>query len=122
MIRNIVFDIGNVLTDFRYKDFLKDKGFDMEMIGRIAKASVESPYWKEIDRGEWEAEALMEKFIELDPEIESQLRAAYGDIHGMVSPRDYAIPWIKTLKEKGFNIYYLSNFSYKSYVECADAL
>ena len=122
MIRNIVFDIGNVLTDFRYKDFLRDKGFDMEMIGRIAKASVESSYWKEIDRGEWEAEELMEKFIEMDPEIEPQLRAAYDDIHGMVSPRDYAIPWIKSLKEKGFNVYYLSNFSDKAHVECADAL
>ena len=122
MVRNIVFDIGNVLTDFRWKEFLMDKGFDMGMVGRIARASVESPYWKEIDRGEWDAETLMEKFISLDPEIEEELRAAYDDIHGMVAPRDYAIPWVKALKEKGYHVYYLSNFSYKAYVECADAL
>ena len=40
MIRNIIFDIGNVLTDFRWEGFLADKGFDEDMIRRIAKASV----------------------------------------------------------------------------------
>lgn len=122
MIRNIVFDIGNVLTDFRWKDFLVDKGFDGEMIRRIAKASVESPLWKEIDRGVWDREKLMEEFVKLDPEIEEELRLAYDDVHGMVAPRAYAIPWVKGLKEKGYRVYYLSNFSDKAYVECADAL
>lgn len=32
MIRNIIFDIGNVLTDYRWEGFLADKGFDAEMI------------------------------------------------------------------------------------------
>lgn len=122
MIRNIIFDIGNVLTDFRWKEFLIDKGFDGEMIRRIARASVESPLWKEIDRGEWDREKLMQEFIKLDPEIEAELRFAYEDVHGMVSPRAYAIPWIKELKEKGYGVYYLSNFSDKAYVDCADAL
>ena len=122
MIRNIVFDIGNVLTDFRWKDFLADKGFDKEMIRRIAKASVESPLWKEIDRGVWDREQLMEEFVKLDPEIEEEIRRAYDNVHGMVTPRDYAIPWIKELKEKGYKVYYLSNFSDKAYEECADAL
>lgn len=27
MIRNIIFDIGNVLTDYRWEGFLADKGF-----------------------------------------------------------------------------------------------
>ena len=122
MIRNIVFDIGNVLTDFRWKGFLEDKGFDAEMIRRIARASVESPLWQEIDRGEWDREKLMEEFVKLDPEIEAEIRRAYDNVHGMVTPRDYAIPWIRELKEKGYRVYYLSNFSDKAYEECADAL
>lgn len=32
MIRNIIFDIGNVLTDYRWEGFLADKGFDAEVI------------------------------------------------------------------------------------------
>lgn len=122
MIRNIIFDIGNVLTDFRWREFLRDKGFDEEMIGRIARASVMSPFWNEFDRGEWDTEKLMEEFVRLDPEIEKELHLAYDDIKGMVTKRDYAISWIQELKAKGYGVYYLSNFSYKAYVDCADAL
>lgn len=122
MIRNIIFDIGNVLTDFRWKAFLEDKGFDERTVERIGKASVQTPLWNEIDRGVWDLEKLMQEFIKLDPEIESELRMAYGNVKGMVTKRDYAIPWIKELKARGYRTYYLSNFSYKAYVDCMDAL
>ena len=122
MIRNIVFDIGNVLTDFRWEGFLRDKGFDDGMIRRIARASVAGPYWKEVDRGVWSTEKLLQAFIDLDPEIADELYLAFGNIHGMVTRRAYAIPWIKELKEKGYHVYYLSNFSDKAYAECAEAL
>lgn len=122
MIRNIIFDIGNVLTDFRWRDFLQDKGFDEAMIERISKASVESPLWNEFDRGEWSEEELLQAFVERDPEIEKELREAYRDIHGMVTPREYAIPWIKKLKENGYRVLFLSNFAKKAEEECAEAL
>ena len=122
MIRNVIFDIGNVLTDFRWKEFLQDKGFSEEMIDRIAEASVLNPVWNELDRGEWSDEQIMEAFIAADPEIEEELRLSFGEVKGMVTPRDYAIPWVKRLKQSGYGVYYLSNFSYKAYVECAEAL
>ena len=122
MIRNIIFDIGNVLTDFRWKEFLEDKGFDEAMVKRIAKASVQSTVWNEIDRGVWSMEELIQAFIRQDPEIEEELRRAYDDITGMVTKRAYAIPWIQELREKGYRVYYLSNFSEKAYEDCADAL
>ena len=49
-IRNIVFDIGGVLADFRIKEFLSEKGFDGTMIRRILNASVMSPYWGQFER------------------------------------------------------------------------
>lgn len=122
MIRNIIFDIGNVLTDFRWKEFLEDKGFDKEMVKRIAKASIQSSLWDEFDRGELSTEELMAGFIANDPEIEEQLHRAYDNIEGMVTKRDYAIPWLEELKEKGFHVFYLSNFSEKAFEDCADAL
>ena len=72
MIRNIIFDIGNVLTDFRWKGFLQDKGFDEAMIMRIAKVSFMSPLWNEVDRGVWETDKLMQEFVRMDPEIEAE--------------------------------------------------
>ena len=99
MIRNIIFDIGNVLTDYRWEGFLADKGFDAEMIQKIAKASVMHPAWAEYE-----------------------LYQAFTSIAGIVTPRAYAIPWLRELKSKGYHVYYLSNFSRKAEVECAEAL
>lgn len=122
MIRNIIFDIGNVLTDFRWREFLADKGFDETMVARIARASVLTPLWDEVDRGVWETDRLLREFVRMDPEIEPQIRMAFGDVHGMVTKRDYAIPWIQRLKDQGYRVYYLSNFSAKAYEDCRDAL
>lgn len=122
MIRNVVFDIGNVLTDFRWKDFLRDKGFDEVMTGRIARVSVLNPIWNEGDRGEWDWERLVQEFVKLDPEIEKELQVSFGNVTGIVTKRAYAIPWIQELKMKGFRVYFLSNFSYKIHMDCIDAL
>jgi len=122
MIKNIVFDIGNVLANFRWKEYMQDKGFDEAMIRRIAAASVYTPYWDEFDRGAWTEEETMKAFISQDPAIEKELWEAYSDISGMVSTIDYAIPWIRELKSKGYRVYCLSNFSKKAYDECQDAL
>ncbi|MCM1112468.1 MAG: HAD family phosphatase [Muribaculum sp.] len=122
MIRNIVFDIGNVLTDFCWKEFLRGKGFDDEMIRRIGRASVESPVWREFDRGTWSEEELMRAFVANDPEIERELHEAYDDVRGMVTARAYAIPWVRELKARGYRVFYLSNFAKKAEEECADAL
>lgn len=122
MIRNIIFDIGNVLTDFRWRDFLRDKGFDRQTAERIARASVMSPLWDEIDRGVWDEDKLINEFVNLDPGIEKEIRYAYGNINGMVTKRDYAISWVRDLKARGYKLYYLSNFSRKAYEDCKDAL
>ncbi len=122
MIRNIIFDIGNVLTDFRWKGFLEDQGFDEAMVARIARASVLTPLWDEVDRGVWETDRLLEEFVRMDQEIEQEIRRAFANVNGMVTKRGYAIPWIQELKAWGYRVYYLSNFSEKAYEDCRDAL
>lgn len=121
-IQNIIFDIGNVLTDFRWRDFLYDKGFDEAMVERIAAATVHSAVWCEYDRGVWTDDQLLEAFVRNDPAIERELHKAFEDFGGMVTLREYAIPWVKELKAKGYRVWYLSNFSRKAEEECADAL
>ena len=122
MIRNIVFDIGGVLADFRIKEFLMEKGFDGPMIKRILKASVMSPYWGRFERGEITEEEALQGFASSDPEIAEHLRKAFFSIEGMLTIRDYAIPLVKALKESGLGVYYLSNYSKKAYDECAGSL
>lgn len=122
MIRNIIFDIGNVLTDFRWRGFYQDKGFDEAMVERIADATVRTDVWCEFDRGVWTEEQILDAFIQKDPDIEDELRRTFDNIKGMVTIREYAIPWLQELKAKGYHVWYLSNFSRKAEEECADSL
>ena len=122
MNKNVVFDIGGVLADYRIKEFLADKGFDPAMTRRILRASVMSPYWGKFERGEITEEETLQGFASIDPEIESELRLAYSSVAGMLTIRDYAITLVRQLKEAGYGVYFLSNYSRKAYDECGESL
>ena len=122
MVKNIIFDIGNVLSDFRWKEFLLDQGFDEAMAERMGNASVRTEAWLESDRGTHSEEEIIDMIVQNDPEIEKELRVAFADWHDLVRPRDYAIPWICELKAKGYHVYYLSNWPRRATTECADVL
>ena len=122
MIKAVVFDIGNVLTDFSWKEMYQEKGLAGENLDRVAKATVLSPVWCELDRGILSYEELLDAFVALDGEMESEIRRVLADTHGLVTGREYATPWICSLKERGLKVYVLSNFGEKVIKDCADAL
>ena len=122
MIKNIVFDIGNVLADFRVMEFLGEKGFDANMSKRILKASLMTPYWGQFERAEISEEEAIDLFASTDPDIRDELWKAFSDVRGLLVIREYAVPLIKDLKTKGFKVYYLSNYSKKAYDECGESL
>lgn len=122
MIKNIVFDIGNVLAGFVWQDFYRSFGFSEEVFEKLADATVRSSLWNEMDRGEMSDDQLLEGFIRNDPSIEKEIREVFQNVKGMVCRYEYAIPWIKGLKERGFGIYVISNFAHKAYLDCSEAL
>lgn len=122
MITTIIFDIGNVLADFTWREHYERFGFDGDMIERLADATVRCPLWNEYDRGVMTYEELFQGFVDNDPEIEPQLREIFADVSTMVVRNDYAIPWIHALQDKGYRCLYLSNFSERAHKECAAAL
>lgn len=122
MITTIIFDIGNVLADFTWREHYKSFGYDDEMVERIARATVLNPTWNEIDRGVMEEEDIIQEFVKTDPEIEQDIRKVLRDVSTIVARNDYAIPWIQELKSKGYRTLYLSNFSLKAETECAASL
>lgn len=122
MIRNIVFDIGNVLAGFDWREYYESFQYGTEKTERLARATVLSPLWGEFDRGEMDREVLLGKFIENDPAMEKEIREVGENIHDMLKRYDYAIPWLRELKEKGYGLYYLSNFSRQAHEDCAHVL
>ncbi|MDE7257818.1 MAG: hypothetical protein K2N77_01060 [Lachnospiraceae bacterium] len=122
MITTIIFDIGNVLADFTWKEHFERFGYDAQMVERIAEATVKNPAWNEIDRGVMKEEDIIREFIAADPDIEEDIRKVLKNVETIVARNDYAIPWIQELKSKGYRTLYLSNFSEKAERECARAL
>ena len=122
MITTIIFDIGNVLADFTWKEHYASFGYDEAMVERIAKATVMNPAWNENDRGVMKIEDILQAFVDSDPEIEQDIRKVLDNVKTIVRRNDYAIPWIQDLKSKGYCLLYLSNFSEKAETECAYAL
>lgn len=122
MIKNIVFDIGNVLAGFAWEDFYRSFGYSEEIFEKLADATVRSPFWNEMDRGKLSDEELLEGFIKNDSSIEKEIREVFENVEEIIQRFDYAIPWIRELKKKGYHIYVISNFSRKAHVECIKAL
>lgn len=122
MIKNIVFDIGNVLAGFIWQDFYRSFGYSEEIFEKLADATVRSTFWNEMDRGKLTDEQLLDGFIQNDPSIESELREVFYNIKGMILRYDYAKPWVMELKSRGYHVYVISNFAHKAHTECIEAL
>lgn len=122
MITNVVFDIGNVLAGFEWEAFYRSFGYSEEMLQKLAKATVKSPFWNEMDRGRLKTEEILDCFIQNDPSIEKEIREVFQNVKQMITRYDYAIPWIREVKEKGCRVYVISNFAEKPYQDCAEAL
>lgn len=121
-IDTVVFDIGNVLTDFAWREFIEKKGFDEAMAERIGKASVLSKDWVEFDKGNLTTKEIVDKFVENDPEIEEELRKTFPDLEDIIHKREEAIPWIRALKAAGYKVLYLSNFSEQALTGSPEAM
>lgn len=123
MINTIIFDMGNVLIDFRWKALYEEMGLTGETFLRMAKATTQNPFWNEFDRGILTDEEMFEGFVKLDPELEPEIRRFfYEEFHGLLREYDYSREWIKSLKDNGYRVLLLSNFSQKALRECADQL
>lgn len=122
MIKNIVFDIGNVLVDFGWKPFFEKFNLSDEEFNKLVEATVNSPAWQEYDRGVLSDEEVLNEFIKNAPELEEKMRAIFEDFNGLLKLFEYSRGWIIDLKRRGYKVYCLSNMSYKAVRECWDAL
>lgn len=115
MINTIIFDVGMVLVDFRWKEYLKEFSFSPEEEAAVSKATFLSDEWNEFDRSLLSDEEIVRSFIQKAPEYEVQIRKVVDNIGDAIVTYDYTKPWIKELKEKELRIYILSNYPRKTY-------
>lgn len=120
MINTVIFDIGNVLIDFDWGEYIKEL-VPAELFP-IIKGAMFSEFWNEMDRGVLTDEEMIAGFTERAGGYENEIRLAYREVGRALAQRSYAIPWIKELKEKCLKVLYLSNYSYHVMRSNPDAL
>ena len=118
VIDTFIFDLGNVLVSYDWQALLKNMKYNPEAIRAVGDAMFESPDWPEADRGVRNEEEILQAFIENDPEYEKEIRAAFSRLDGAIRTFSYTVNWIKHLKQKGYKVYYLSNFSQPMFEQC----
>ena len=112
MIKNIVFDMGQVLINFdadRYTARFVPDPADYGLIHRELFRSVE---WVQMDRGSiTDEEAVAAVCSRLPARLHQAVRDILDNWHQDIPPLDGIYELVQELKEKGYGIYLLSNTS-----------
>ena len=110
IIKNIIFDVGQVLLEFDWRKFIKDMNIGSEKEAMLSNVTLGNiPHWNHHDRGMYDDE-FIKKSLEIEPDIEEELTYYMANIGTCAKEFDYAVPLIKALKAKGFGVYILSNY------------
>ncbi len=120
MINTIIFDIGMVLVDFCWRDMLHEFGLEGDDFEIVANATVRHPAWEEFDKGIMTTEEVIDAFAENAPEYRKYIEQIFEDPTKMIAQYDYAKNWIRELKDRGYRVYILSNWSKPTYEACLD--
>lgn len=114
MIKNIVFDIGNVLLNFKPVEYLRTK-MEEENIKSVKEAVFDSPEWPMLDEGTITEKEAIRVISERNAEIKDLVELAFDNWYDMLTPIENSVKLLKELKAKGYNLYYLSNFQELAY-------
>lgn len=112
MIRNIIFDVGDVLLSYRWEAMLtEDRGLSKERAHLIAGHMFSSPYWGIMDLGTETEEEVLFHWGQSFPDEVNDMRwfITHCDLMPVARPQVWEA--VHRLKEKGYSLYILSNYS-----------
>jgi FMN phosphatase YigB (HAD superfamily) len=118
----VIFDVGCVLTNYHLNDYFLNLGYPEDIAERLKKATQLSKDWNEYDCGVLTDEEIRNRFKKNAPDFSEEIDRSLTHEYGLVSKEETSVPWVKSLKEKGYKTYILSNLSDTTYHDCHDTL
>lgn len=115
MIKNIVFDIGNVLVSFRPEDYVDTLISDKKTARSVIEAIFKSREWLMLDRGVMTEEEACREFCSRNLCLAENIRSVMKDWHQMLTPLDETVEILKKLKKSGYKVFYLSNYQVEAF-------
>ncbi|MCR5283869.1 MAG: HAD family phosphatase [Lachnospiraceae bacterium] len=111
-MNTIIFDIGNVLVDFDWPSFVKRTVKSEEAIRLLNKVLWEDELWKEMDRGAFAEGTVRRELISACKGFETIAEEVYARLGETLELFPYTEDWLRELKQKGYRLLYLSNYSH----------
>lgn len=112
MKKNLIFDVGGVLIGYRWKEmFMDDFGLSDEEAEELGGRIFDDPIWPDFDRGFVATDDLVKHYCELYPDCAHLFKRVIYENDKMATEREAVWEKMAQLKDRGYNIYILSNYS-----------
>lgn len=111
MIKNLIFDVGNVLIEYRWNQMLLDYGLSKEEAAVAGPLFFEHETWQELDLGNMSVEEVIVLYEKQLPQYAGLIRWFLTHLELMPIPRPDVWEKVHALKKKGYRIYLLSNYN-----------
>ncbi len=110
MIKNLVFDLGNVLISFRPSEFFDKKNYPEKMKLTILADIFASKEWLLLDNGEINTLQAIEGIASKSSLKREEIEHIFNLRTELIFPLDSNVRLLPGLKKRGFGLYFLSNF------------
>ncbi|HPF28965.1 MAG TPA: hypothetical protein PLZ77_02540 [Lachnospiraceae bacterium] len=96
MIKNVIFDIGMVLVNFRWREYMRDDlGFSEELVELMGRKVVVNPLWDELDLGIREATDIIADMKAQVPEYPQEAQRFFDGIEDIVETYPTVFPGLR---------------------------
>ena len=112
MLKTLIFDVGGVLIGYRWKEmFMYDFGLPEEGAEELGRRIFDDPIWPDFDRGSVDVDSLVEHYCGLYPDSAYYFKRLFYENDKMATEREAVWEKMAQLKDRGYTIYILSNYS-----------
>jgi glucose-1-phosphatase len=110
MIKNVIFDLGNVLISFKPAEYFKKNNFPEAIQAKILSDIFASPEWALLDKGEITTPDAIESISRKSTLNKKEIAHIFNLRTDLMFPLDSNVRILPELKKRGFKLYFLSNF------------
>ncbi len=111
VIRNIIFDLGGVLLNWRPQEIVDGFYVDPDLRDAARRHALQHSDWLEMDRGMLDEETAIQRFAIRMGRPVAEVSALLDHVKASLTPIPRSIDLARGLRERGLSLYVLSNMS-----------
>ena len=120
MVKNIIFDLGNVLISFKPSEYFDKNNYPETIKTTILSDIFGSQEWLMLDKGEITTLEAIDSIAKKSSLNKKEIDHIFNLRTDLMFPLDQNVRLLPELKKRGFRLYYLSNFPLDIFDEVKD--